>query len=116
MNLQSFCFPTRGRSEIARFGRLTTRLRVPGDLLWMSVPNLSISQAQFASQERWIVSIDPATTGSYTASRFASTAEKSGQPVSGLPYNTSASPLLGKRRTYSPYVVQFHAKCQTRVG
>ena len=43
MNLQSFYFPTRGRSEIKSFGRLTTHLLVRGDLLWMSTCNPSIS-------------------------------------------------------------------------
>jgi hypothetical protein len=43
MNLQSFCFPTRVRSEIKSFGVLTTPLRPCGDLLWMTVCNWLIS-------------------------------------------------------------------------
>jgi hypothetical protein len=39
MNLQSFCFPTQGRSEIRIFGRLTTSLHPPGDLMWMTMWN-----------------------------------------------------------------------------
>lgn len=36
-NLQSFCFPTRVRSEIKRFDVLTTDARPRGDLLWMTL-------------------------------------------------------------------------------
>jgi hypothetical protein len=36
-NLQSFCFPTRGRSEIGIFARLTTTFDPAGDLMWMSI-------------------------------------------------------------------------------
>jgi hypothetical protein len=39
MNLQSFCFLTRVRSEIKSFARLTTSQLASGDLLWMTSCN-----------------------------------------------------------------------------
>ena len=50
MNLQSFYFLSRVRSEIARFARLTTRLWATGDLLWMTTPIQLKLQLEFASQ------------------------------------------------------------------
>jgi hypothetical protein len=65
MSLQSFYFPTRGRSEIGIFGPLPTREQ-PG---WGSDVDERVQAAElsrfFASQERWIVSFDGSLTDSH---------------------------------------------------
>lgn len=65
MNLRSFCFLTRGRSEIGIFGPLPTRLHPRWGSDVDEQPQPSESNPNFASQERWIVSFGCLRTGSH---------------------------------------------------